>query len=175
GRPQPVPDVHRQRVPGRDPWRPHRAADDRQDDRGGCHAPLEAPEPAQRHAGRAGAQGRGLVGLEDHLAAGADRLHQPSRMRGSMRPTIMSTSKLMLTMMSASSTTAHCTTGKSWLRMDSTVRVATPGHAKTGSVTRAPPSSWPNASTSTVMPGVLALRKPCLSTRVLLPRPGPPT
>ena len=44
-------------------------------------------------------------------------------------------------MISASSTTAHWTTGKSWLRIDSTVRVATPGHAKTVSVTMAPPRS----------------------------------
>jgi hypothetical protein len=43
--------------------------------------------------------------------------------------------------MRASITTAHCTTGKSWLRMDSTVSVATPGQANTVSVTMAPPSS----------------------------------
>jgi hypothetical protein len=58
-----------------------------------------------------------------------------------MSPTIMSTRKLTLTMMSARRMTAHCTTGKSWLRMESTVSVATPGQAKTVSVTMAPPSS----------------------------------
>jgi hypothetical protein len=49
-------------------------------------------------------------------------------------------------MMRARSTTAHWTTGKSWLRMESTVRVATPGQAKTVSVMKAPPRSWPNCS-----------------------------
>ena len=76
----------------------------------------------------------------------------------------MSTTKLMATMIRASRTTAHCTTGKSWLRIESTVRVATPGHANTVSVTMAPPRSWPNCSPSTVITGMHALRKACLTT-----------
>ena len=78
----------------------------------------------------------------------------------------MSTTKLIATMIRASSTTAHCTTGKSWLRMESTVSVATPGQAKTVSVTTAPPRSWPNCSPSTVMTGMQALRKACLTTTI---------
>ena len=67
-------------------------------------------------------------------------------------------------MISASSSTAHWTTGKSWLRIASTVSDATPGHAKTVSVTTAPPRSWPNWRPRMVMTGMQALRKACLAT-----------
>ena len=83
-----------------------------------------------------------------------------------MNPTIKSTMRFTLTMTRASRITAHCTTGKSWLRMDSTVSVATPGQANTVSVMTAPPRSWPNWIPRTVMTGMHALRKACLTTTV---------
>ena len=62
-------------------------------------------------------------------------------------------------MISASSSTAHWATGKSWLRIASTVSDATPGQANTVSVTTAPPRSWPNWRPRMVMTGMQALRK----------------
>src|SRR5207249_6672963 len=163
---QPVPDVHLHWAVGSDPRRRRRDADDQQHEDGGHEAPLEPPEPGPRSA-RGRGRGAGGIGrapaLEPHLAR-VDRAHAPTRMRGSMSPTIMSTRKLTATMSSARSTTAHWTTGKSWLRIDSTVSVATPGHAKTVSVMMAPPSSWPNCRPSTVMTGMQALRNACFTT-----------
>ena len=46
-------------------------------------------------------------------------------MRGSMIPTTTSTTRFTATMSRASRTTAHWTTGKSWLRIESTASVAT--------------------------------------------------
>ena len=57
------------------------------------------------------------------------------------------------------------------MRIASTVSVATPGQAKTVSVTTAPPRSWPNCSPSTVMTGMQALRKACLITTSRSARP----
>src|SRR5207245_2992215 len=117
--------------------------------------------PAQLFLG--GGFGRGAKPPSEH--------HELTRMRGSMNPTTTSTMTLAATMMSASRMTAHWTTGKSWLRIDSTVRVATPGQAKTVSVMMAPPRSWPNWSPRTVMIGMHALRNACLTTTVRSPTP----
>src|ERR1700682_3950952 len=114
---------------GRDPGSEDRAQHDREEDRGAAHAPLETPEPSPAAARERGRRG-GFEARRADGGVGADG-HQPARMRGSISPTIRSTIAFTITMMRASRTTAHCTTGKSWLRIESTVSVATPGQAKT--------------------------------------------
>src|SRR5262245_31739967 len=159
---KPCSDVHRERIVRRDPGRAHGARDDQEHHRCRTEAPLEPPEPLPRRRGLL----RAAVGelLEIDTRFSAERHQVLTRMRGSMRPTIMSTAKLTRTIMRASRTTAHWTTGKSWLRIDSTVSVATPGQANTVSVMMAPPRSWPNCNPRTVITGMQAFRKACLTT-----------
>src|SRR5262245_9928091 len=163
---QTMSDVDRERTVRRDQRRQHDGGDDHEHERGRGQAPFQAPEAAERRLGRARGAGRLRQRPERDLAV--DRRHRqaPTRMRGSMSPTIMSTTKLTDTMIRASSTTAHCTTGKSWFRMDSTVRVATPGQATTVSVMTAPPRSCPNWSPITVITGMHAFRNACLITTI---------
>ena len=161
-----VADVDRQRIQGRDPGRKDRGRHDRQEERGRRQPPLEAPETPEpplpgRHRRRR-PRGRGRLGRQAGL--GDRRLHDATRMRGSISATIRSTARFTTTMISASRTTAHWATGKSWLRMASIVSEATPGQAKTVSVTTAPPRSWPNWRPRMVITGMQAFRKACLTT-----------
>src|SRR4051812_25323983 len=157
-------DVHGEGIVRRDPRRQRRARHDEHEDDAGRHAPAQPQQPAQRGTpGLAVAGAQRLQPGQLHLAGRAQRAHA-ARMRGSMKPTTTSTIRFTDTMSRASRITAHCTTGKSWLRIDSTVSVATPGHANTVSVMMAPPRSWPNCSPSTVITGMHALRRACLTT-----------
>ena len=131
-------------------WGAIQGASARGDDEQEEPAPRPGPSGAGGAAGaRPGARPARLGGASSRSPSATSvgaltALHAPARMRGSMKPTTRSTMRFTATMTRASRITAHCTTGKSWLRMDSTVRVATPGHANTVSVMMAPPRSWPN-------------------------------
>src|SRR5262249_16860183 len=170
GRRHAVADGHAEGIVGRDPGRADRAQPDEDKHDGPSHSPLEPAEPPPRRAGSLGG-GRRLEACGNDGGTRPDGHQAPARMRGSISPTRRSTRALTTTMTRASSTTAHWTTGKSWLRIESTVRVATPGHAKTVSVTKAPPRSWPNCSPSTVTTGMHALRKACFTTTIRSTRP----
>ena len=62
----------------------------------------------------------------------------------------------MITKMTPMRRTTPWTTGKSLLRMQSTVYLPMPGHAKTVSVSIAPPRSEPSCRPMTVVTGSMA-------------------
>src|SRR5215831_5925585 len=164
GRRQPVADVDGEGIVGRDPGREDGGAYDQEENGGGGQPPAQPQEAADAGAALARLEAHLAELGELHLGRRVGRRHAPARMRGSIRPTSRSTIRFTETMTRASRITAHCTTGKSWLRIDSTVSVATPGQANTVSVMIAPPRSWPNCRPSTVMTGMHALRNACFTT-----------
>src|SRR5262249_48345735 len=110
-RQEPCPDVYRERIVRRDPGREDGACDDQQHHGGRAESPPEPTEPLPRRRGLRRASAGELLELDPRLCA--ERHQASTRIRGSISPTIMSTTKLTATIMRASSTTAHCTTGKS--------------------------------------------------------------
>src|SRR5262249_17089828 len=160
---QPMADVHGQGVVGRDLGREDGTRDDEQEEPGRGQAPAQPPQARSHPAARLDRLGALVVEL-GHLHLGRSAHCRHVRIRGSITPTMRSTIRFTPTMSSASRMTAHWTIGKSWLRIESTVSVATPGQANTVSVMMAPPRSCPNCRPSTVITGMHALRNACLMT-----------